>query len=55
MKAKTLQEELDYWGSLSQEKKDKIWNKKIEKIKQKRVKSTLKKMDKYLKSGARTY
>ena len=54
-KFKTVQEEVDWWKSLTQEQREEIIAKKTEQSKKRQLKSSMKKMDVYLRSGARTY
>lgn len=54
-KFKTLQDEINWWKSLSLKERKAIIQKSVEKDNERKVKSELIKMDNYLKSGKRTY
>lgn len=54
-KFKNVQEEVDWWKSLSQQKREEIMNKEIKRDKKRRLKSRMKDFENWLKSGLRTH
>lgn len=54
-KFKTVQEEVNWWKSLTLKERQDIIGKKIEKDKKSREKSLIRNFEEYLRSGKRTY
>ena len=52
---KTIQEEVDWWRSLSQKERESYMERKNRTNKKRKIESELNKRDDYLKSGSRTY